>query len=347
MIRLRALPHTASRPALARSHFYLTFVIITFLLALCVSHVRAQTDDEIIEVRTNLVTVPIIVTDRRRQPVAGLTVADFTLFTDDTPVQPALFTAGVERLALAFVLDASGSVREHIARQQQAARTLLDSFPETPRTAVFHFAAQAQLAAAFTTDADIIRHAFTTGTRPAGRTAIFDSALTVIRSFDSLPKRELERRILIVVSDGLDTASKVSPSTIINEANTRNISIYVLHLPLYTPRDGKLAPRTPAKGFRDLARLTGGNYYLVGDARAALNPHLAYDFTPAFNDITADLRSQYVLGFYPPTQPFNDSNTPHTEHRIKVELTRPDKRKLRLRPLRQTYTLRALSAPPD
>lgn len=346
MTRLHALPHTPLRRIRARLLSHLTLFAITFPLSLCALHIHAQIDDEIIEVRTNLVTVPVIVTDRRSQPVAGLTATDFTLFIDDTPVQPALFVAGVERLALAFVLDASGSVREHIARQAQAARTLLDSFPETPRTAVFHFSAQAQLTATFSTDADAIRRSFTNPTRPAGRTAIFDAAHTAIRSFDSLPKRELERRILIVVSDGLDTASAIPSATVINEANRRNISIYVLHLPLYTPRDGRLAPRTPTKGFRDLARLTGGNYYLVGDAHTALNPRLAYDFAPAFNDITADLRSQYVLGFYPPTQTFNASIAANTEHRIKVELTRPNKRKLRLRPLRQTYTLRAPITPP-
>jgi len=309
-------------------------------------HAYAQTDDEIIEVRTDLVTVPVIVTDRRNRPVTGLTAADFTLFTDDTPVQPALFTAGVERLALAFVLDASGSVREHIARQEQAARTLLDSFPDTPRTAVFHFTAQTQLAASFTIDADIIRRAFTISHRTSQRTAIFDAALTAVNSFDRLPTRELERRIVILVSDGLDTASTVSPAVVIGEANTRNIAIYVLHLPLYTPRDGRLAPRPPVKGFRDLARLTGGNYYLVGDARTALNPRLAYDFTPAFNDITADLRSQYVLGFYPPTQTPQTSATANTEHRIKVELSLAHKRRLRLRQLRQSYTLRAPTTPP-
>jgi Ca-activated chloride channel family protein len=260
-------------------------------------------------------------------------------------VQPALFNAGVERLALAFVLDASGSVREHITRQEQAARALLANFPDTPRTAVFHFTAQTQLAASFTTDADTIRRAFAISHRPSQRTAIFDAALTAIRSFDRLPTRELERRIIILVSDGLDTASTISPAAVIAEADTRNIAIYVLHLPLYTPRDGRLAPRPPVKGFRDLARLTGGNYYLIGDARSALNPRLAYDFTPAFNDITADLRSQYVLGFYPPTQAFNASAIPNTEHRIKVELTRPNKRNLRLRQLRQSYTLRQTTSP--
>jgi hypothetical protein len=72
-------------------------------------------------------------------------------------------------------------------------------------------------------------------------------------------------------------------------------------LPLYQPRDGRLAVRSPAKGFRDLAEKTGGKYFLVGNAASALAPggyDKNNDLTPVFQAIEDDLRSQYLLGFY-------------------------------------------------
>lgn len=322
-------PHTRSLPSFA-------LVVFVSLLLFSALQLRAQTgDEEIIEVRTDLVTVPVIITDRRNRPATSLTAADFKLYDDNYPVQTALFTAGVERLALAFVFDASGSVREHIARQEQASRALLNRFT-APRVAVFHFTAQTQLVLPFTDDKNAAQRAFTISAQPDHRTAIFDAALAAVRSFDRLAARELERRIIILVSDGLDTASTVAPAAVINEANRRGIAIYVLHLPLYTPRDGRLAPRTPAKGFRDLARRTGGNYYLIGDTEAALNPRIGYDFTQTFNDIAADLRSQYILGFYPLAREASST----VAHLITVKLTAAHKRELRLRQLRESYTLR-------
>ncbi|MGH9907047.1 MAG: hypothetical protein ACRD8U_15870, partial [Pyrinomonadaceae bacterium] len=66
----------------------------------------------------------------------------------------------------------------------------------------------------------------------------------------------------------------------------------------FEPRDGRLAVRSPAKGFRDLAEKTGGKYFLVGDARSALGPGKNNDLAPIFQAIEEDLRSQYLLGFY-------------------------------------------------
>jgi len=76
------------------------------------------------------------------------------------------------------------------------------------------------------------------------------------------------------------------------------VSFYVIHLPLYEPRDGRLAVRLPTKGFRELAEKTGGRYFLVGDAKSALTGAVNLDLTPIFQAIEEDLKSQYLLGFY-------------------------------------------------
>ena len=70
---------------------------------------------------------------------------------------------------------------------------------------------------------------------------------------------------------------------------------------MFEPRDGRLAVRSPAKGFRELAEKTGGKYFLVGDAkqrRCATSEQHRPNLAPVFQAIEEDLRSQYLLGYY-------------------------------------------------
>jgi Ca-activated chloride channel homolog len=170
---------------------------------------------------------------------------------------------------------------------------------------------------------------------PGRRTAIFDAALNGLRAFDSLDKAE--RRIVILISDGLDTASTTNASKVIGEAIERGVSFYVIHLPLFEPRDGRLIVRPPSKGFRDLAEKTGGKYFILGDAKTALQPRSQYDLSPVFQAIEADLRGQYLLGYYP-----NQERRDNLPHRIEVSLTSDTRKRLRVRTLRPWYVLKSV-----
>jgi len=115
--------------------------------------------------------------------------------------------------------------------------------------------------------------------------------------FETWPRIRSGRRLVILISDGLDTASAVKPKAVIEAALKNQVTFYVIHLPLFTPRDGRLTVRTPAKGFREIAEKTGGKYFLAGD-KAPLSTPASYDLSAVFKAIEEDLKSQYLLGFY-------------------------------------------------
>ncbi len=308
------------------------------LTPLC-SIVSAQTvdDDDVIAFRTDLITVPVTVTDRRRRFINTLTPNDFILTDDDQSVPVASLSIGTSQLALAFLLDTSGSTREIIARQQAAALALARHFNQASRVAVLGFDTSTRLIVPFTTDLTRAQNAFSLSvlnSQTDARTAIFDAANSTVNLYSNLPNTQGERRIIVLISDGLDTASTTLPTAVINRANALGISFYVIHIPLYAPRDGRLKPRPFARGFRDLAERTGGKLFQLGDARTALNPRTDNDMTPIFDRIAADLMNQYILAFYPQA-----NKTTNTPHRINVRLTKPAADKLRLRLLRQSYTL--------
>jgi len=295
--------------------------IIVALVAFPLIHVHAQestNEDEVVKVSTDLLVFPIRVRDKRGQAATTLTERDLSLKDDDHVTSGLYLYPGADRVALVFALDQSGSLREIVSQQREAALALFGRFGERSRVAVIHFAEKPSLVAPFGRDTVAAREAFRFPVRANQHTAIFDAAAAAVKAFDVLPRVRSERRIVVLISDGLDNASTMKAGPVIQAAFQKQISFYVIHLPLFEPRDGRLAVRSPAKGFRDLAEKTGGKYFLVGTASSALAPQADKtntDLTPIFQAIEEDLRSQYLLGFYA-----GDASRDGRDHRFKVSL---------------------------
>jgi Ca-activated chloride channel family protein len=323
----------SSLSGLIRSIFVL-LSLLTLLQAIASAQDNDSSDD-VLRVRTDLVTVPAIVTDAHGRRVAGLKQSDFAVRDNGRDLPLSYFAAGTEYVALAFALDTSGSIRDLVEQQRDAALELFSRFGRGSRVAVLHFGERAALVVPFTTEGDKVLTAFDAHTQPGERTAIFDAVDVALQAFSMSGSSPTERRILILISDGLDNMSSVRAATVINHARSLGVSIYAIHLPLYAPRDGKLEPRPAARGFRDLAEKTGGRYFMAGDARSALDPHATIDLTPVFRAIEEDLQGQYVLGYYP-----DEAARQTPQHRIEINLIPQHGRKLRVQTLREEYNLK-------
>ena len=275
------------------------FLLVCLFAAALRSTVSAQETeaDEVVRVTTDLLLFPVRIRDKKGQAVAGLTEQDLLLKDQDQVTTGMYFSPGADRVALMFALDQSGSLRQIISQQQEAALALFSRFGERSSVAVLRFSETPSLVAPFTKDLDAARAAFKFAAGQNQQTAIFDAAAHALKAFDELPKVRSERRIVVLISDGLDTRSRTRAESVIAAATQRKVSFYVIHLPLFEPRNGRLEVRRPSKGFRELAEKTGGKYFLVGDAKTALNP-TQNDLTPIFQAIEEDLKSQYLLGFY-------------------------------------------------
>lgn len=279
-------------------------IVLAFLLVCLhdsVSHVLAQqtteNEDEVVRFNTELLLFPIRIRDKKGRAVPGLTEQDLILKDPDKATSGLYFSPGADRVALMFALDESGSLREIVSQQQEAALALFSKFGERSTVAVLRFSDTPSLVSPFTKDPTEALIAFQFRAAPNRQTAIFDAAAKAVSAFTDLPRVRAERRIVVLISDGLDNRSRTSADSVINAALEKKVSFYVIHLPLFEPRDGRLAVRPPTKGFKDLAEKTGGKYFLVGDEKSALQPKPP-DLTPIFNAIEEDLKSQYLLGFY-------------------------------------------------
>jgi Ca-activated chloride channel family protein len=275
-------------------------------------------EGDVIKVSTDLFLFPIRIKNKKGSAVPGLTTNDLSLKDDDKVTSGLTFTAGADRVALMFALDQSGSLREVISQQKETAIGLFERFGDRSTIAVLRFAEKPVLAVPFQRDLTLAKAGFEFHAAPNARTAIFDAAAKAVEPFQKLPRVRAERRIVILISDGLDNASSTTAARVINAANDNNVSFYVIHLPLFEPQGDRLGVRPPSKGFRDLAEKTGGKYFLVGGNRAAFTEKKT-DLAPVFQAIEDDLRSQYLLGFY-----IKESAKDGRKHLFSVSLVPPD-----------------------
>lgn len=307
-----------------------SLAVLLTILSYSISLAQDPNQDDVIRVRTDLVTMSVTVMDAQGHRVGDLKQEDFRMLDNGQEVRIGHFSSGTDRVALLFLLDASGSAQDYLSQQREAALTLFGRFGPGSQVAVAHFGNHMNLTVPFTAKIGKARDGFAFAAAPGQHSAIFNSAAAAVRLLAERPADPTERRIIVLTSDGLDNVSATRAAEVIDCARSKAISFYVIHFPLFTPHDGHLVIRATAKGFRELAEKTGGRYFIAGDPKLALEPRTRYDLSAFFKSIEEDLASQYVLGFYPPAGMVNGSS-----HKIEVVLVKSNKGKLRVAPLRR------------
>lgn len=173
--------------------------------------------DEVIRVETQLVDVPVAVTDAKGMPLRGLKQSNFVVYEDGKPQEIADFAAVSAPFEVALVLDTSGSTRNDLQLIQRAAADFIASLRPGDRVAIISYATDRKDNAAFAISEIISR---LTDDRTALRSAIervktsngtpyYDSLLQVAEKvFAQRPADEFRgRRALVALTDGVDSTS--------------------------------------------------------------------------------------------------------------------------------------------
>jgi VWFA-related protein len=243
-----------------------------------------------------VVTVSAAVRNSRGRVIKDLTKADFELYDSGGRADIKDVYFGDSPISLAILLDISGSmaVGGNIDRAREAigmvSANLRDKQDEA---ALFTFDSKLQEVVGFTSDLDRVRVRSLEG-KPWGITSLFDAIEETARL---VGERANKHRALLVVTDGVDTGSKLTPAQVSGVASSIDVPVYLLAVvnPADHPDGDFHARPTDAKTSQqgelaDLARWTGG------DLRYASVPsHLV----EAVRDILTELRFQYLITFEP------------------------------------------------
>ncbi|MBD0370255.1 MAG: VWA domain-containing protein [Pyrinomonadaceae bacterium] len=277
--------------------------------------------DEILRIDTDLVMVDTSVTDAEGRPVRGLSAKDFKLYEDNTERPIAFFNVerkfGAKRpIAVVFALDVSGSMTaEEIGRLRVAMQMFSARLSETTSStfAIMTFGMRVKTLQSFTSDAQKLSRAFDRlEGEPSGLSthtfdAVDDAVRLLVRSAPRTRERRLLKRAVIVITDGFPVGDTVSPRTVIERANSADVSVYTVTLPSFSRMiaSSERQPLPTPLDVSGLAEKTGGLSVYATDK----------DFQPLFRALAEEVTSSYVLAFYPSDEKRRDGR----QHTIRIE----------------------------
>jgi len=185
-----------------------------------------ETDDEIISVDTELVTLPVRVLDRNGRFVAGLKKKDFRIFEDKVAQDVAYFSNEQKPFTVALVLDMSYSSTFKINEIQQAALTFITQLRPEDRVMIISFDMELYVHSEPTNNRDILKRAIIQTNIGSG-TSLYDAVDFVI---NKRFRKISGRKAIVLFTDGVDTTSdKAHDLDNLRDASELESLIYPIH----------------------------------------------------------------------------------------------------------------------
>jgi Ca-activated chloride channel family protein len=247
------------------------------------------------------VTVSAIVRDERGRVIKNLKKTDFEVLDAGTPRKITDFYAGESAVSLGVLLDISGSmsVGGNMDRARQAVNVALSHLrPRQDEASLFTFDTELAEVRPFTTDLERITSVSLEG-KPWGMTSLYDAIATMA---NRVADRRNRHRALLVITDGVDTGSRMTPPQVSYVASKIDVPVYLLVVsnPVDNPQhklavlaaSGEVEDNTAT--LADLSRWTGGAMAIASDLE---------DSTRALRELMGNIRHQYLLSFEPGARP--------------------------------------------
>jgi Ca-activated chloride channel homolog len=305
-------------------------VALILLLASAVSHAQptpvqkqSPTEPSTLKVDVKLVNVYVTVTDAHGGPVGGLKKENFTVEEDGRKQTISVFDkeSGVP-LSIALAIDTSLSTRHDLPLEQASAKRFVRAIMRpVDALSVFGFSETVLQSTSYTSDLkridDGIDHI-----RLGAATALFDAVYLASRSLD----RRQGRKVLVLITDGGDTVSKMDYKEAVRAAEEAECTVYSV---IVVPIESSAGRETGGEhALIQLSEDTGGKYYYATSMS---------QLDDAFRQISDELRTQYLLAYYPSERTSNSQF-----RRIQVGVSGPpDSANYRVRHRSGYYTIKS------
>ncbi len=262
---------------------FLAFTILFSSQVLSLPKVPAQEPQTIIRSEVALVNVVFTVTDRRGKFIPGLSADDFQVFENNKPQTIEYFSdlnKGSEiPLTIALLIDTSGSVKNKLAYEQSAAAEFFKQVlrPNKDLALIIQFDSDVVLVQDFTQDQDRLLDALDT-LLAGNSTSLYDA---VYLAAEEKLRAEIGRKVILVITDGEDTASSVRKEEAIEAAQRNDVIVYGIGVRGDFGADFGV--------LKKIIKETGGTFF---SPKAKLS-----EIQDAFRSIGEELQNQYSLAY--------------------------------------------------
>jgi VWFA-related protein len=255
---------------------------------------------------SNLVVIPVSVTDSVNRFVLGLRKEDFKLFDNGVEQPVAHFSGEDVPLSIGLAFDISGSMDFKMRTSRDAAATMLKTMGPDDEAFLAEFNEKVDLTVPFTSKTAQIRDALQ-NVRAGGLTALLDA---VNFTLGEMKKAKNPRKAIVIVSDGGDNSSKYTAAQI--EALVREADVEIYCMGVFDPLSSLALSPEEVSGPRllsEIATQTGGRAFAAS---------VSSDLPSVAARIAIELRNQYVLAYYP-----RDQVKDGKYHTVEVKVSQP------------------------
>lgn len=269
-------------------------------------------DDKPIKLSADLVTVITSVTDAAGNQINDLSQNDFEIYEDNTQQDIAgFYREGQMPLRLIFLFDTSSSIRHRFDFEQRAAAQFFKQVLRSgDQAAIMSVSSDPRLELQFTPDIDKLVSTLA-GLKPEGATALYNAVIEASKYI-----RPAEgRHVMIVLSDGTDTASATTLAQALTEAQKSDAVIYGVHSTGIAP-SANVQDLAGEFALKAMCEDTGGRAFFPSIYDEQKKE--ARDLEEIYQRITAEVRAQFVLTYYS-----KGGGRSNTFRSIKVKVKRP------------------------
>jgi len=268
--------------------------------ALALGEVEGQ--EPIFRSSTRIVPVVTTVLDAQGRLAPGLEQDEFTILDNGKPVEISFFQNDVQPFTVVVMLDYSASMTANLDRLQAAAEQFVLRLLPEDKGQVGSFSDKIQFSGTFTNDRDDLIFALE-DLQFGNPTRLYDATYESIAMLDDVNGR----KVVLVFTDGDDTASRRGMGDVLERAKNDEVMIYAIGLESEFFNGQRMVRTRPDRGLRRLADETGGGYFELKKTD---------ELAPTFTRVAQELHSQYVLGFTP-------AALDGKQHKLTVRLKKP------------------------
>jgi len=256
--------------------------------------------EEVVRIESNETILHVRVIDRNNRPVDDVRQDELRVYENNVPQTITSFTREEVPITYGLVVDNSGSLRSQIGQVIEAAKTIVASNKPGDETFVVRFVSsdEIKIMQDFTADRQSLNDALEDMYVEGGQTAVIDavylSAEHASERRKGDPLEDKRRRALILVTDGEDRASFYKQEALFESLKEEDVQIFVIGFVNELEKDRGFITKSKRQKAVDLldrmARETGGR---------AFYPNSLSELPDIAEQITKDLRTQYVISYIP------------------------------------------------
>jgi Ca-activated chloride channel family protein len=263
-------------------------------------------EDQVVELRADLVTVTVTVATPTGQLITDLKSDDFEMLEDGVPQPITTFSRHLHLpLSLVVLFDTSLSIRTRLKFEKETlARFLRAIVRSIDQVAIISFNTDVTLDQPFTDNVNQLQSAIER-LEAKGATALYDA----VEAAASELRGQSKRRVILIMSDGRDIISRATLATALRAVQEADAVIYAINTS-GRPASANVRELAGERALETLCDRTGGEVFF---------PESLEDLDPVFSRLADQLRTQYVLGF----SPINETRDGSFRH-LTVRVKRPN-----------------------